>query len=63
MISILKTQAKDLFAELDKVEWPGKEKVVRFTWSVVILSVFVGLYSWGADWVISWVFKFIIPTR
>lgn len=63
MISTLKSQAQELFAELNRVDWPKKEKVVRYTWSVVILSVVVGLFLWLADLGIARLLKFIIPTH
>lgn len=61
MISTIKQQAKDLFAELNRVDWPTKEKVLSSTWTVVAVSVFVGVFLWGADWLISWGMKFILP--
>ena len=61
MISIIKQQAKELLAELNRVDWPSKDKVLSASYSVVAVSVFVGLFLWGADWVISWGMKFILP--
>ena len=61
MISIIKQQTKELLAELNRVDWPSKEKVLSASYSVVAVSVFVGLFLWGADWVISWGMKFILP--
>ncbi|MBL0210216.1 MAG: preprotein translocase subunit SecE [Holophagaceae bacterium] len=63
MISNLKTQVQELFAELNRVDWPKKDKVVRYTWSVTILSVLVGLFLWGSDLGIARLLKFIIPTH
>ncbi|GLH74292.1 hypothetical protein GETHLI_27940 [Geothrix limicola] len=53
MIGAIKQQAKDLFAELDRVDWPSKEKVMTSAWTVAIVSVFVGVYLWSVDWVFS----------
>jgi preprotein translocase subunit SecE len=53
VIGAIKQQARDLFAELDRVDWPSKEKVLTSTWTVVIVSVFVGVYLWSVDWVLS----------
>jgi preprotein translocase subunit SecE len=61
LISIIKQQAKELLAELNRVDWPSKDKVLSASYSVVAVSVFVGLFLWGADWVISWGMKFILP--
>ncbi len=61
MITTIKKQGKDLWAELDRVDWPGKEKVLSATYAVVAVSVFVGFFLWGADLLISWGMKFILP--
>lgn len=53
MIGAIKQQARDLFAELDRVDWPSKEKVLTSTWTVVAVSVFVGAFLWAVDWVLS----------
>lgn len=53
MIGAIKQQARDLFAELDRVDWPSKEKVLSSTYTVVIISAFVGAYLWAVDWVFS----------
>jgi preprotein translocase SecE subunit len=53
VIGAIKQQARDLFAELDRVDWPSKEKVLSSAWTVVIVSVFVGVYLWSVDWVLS----------
>jgi preprotein translocase subunit SecE len=45
------------------VDWPTKDKVLGSTWTVVIVSVFVGVFLWGADWVISWGMKTILPNH
>jgi preprotein translocase subunit SecE len=31
------------------------------TWSIVIVSVFVGFFLWGADLAISYLMKFLLP--
>jgi preprotein translocase SecE subunit len=53
VIGAIKQQAKDLAAELNRVDWPSKEKVMTSAWTVVIVSVFVGVYLWSVDWVFS----------
>ena len=63
MISAIKQQTKELLAELNRVDWPAKDKVLNASYSVVAVSVFVGLFLWGADWVISWGMKFILPSH
>ena len=61
MISTIKQQAKELLAELNRVDWPSKDKVLSASYSVVAVSVFVGLFLWGADWVITWGMQLILP--
>ena len=58
MIGAIKQQAKDLAAELNRVDWPSKEKVMSSAYTVVIISVFVGVYLWSVDWVLSKGFAF-----
>jgi len=61
LISTIKKQSKDLWAELDRVDWPAKQKVLSATYAVVAVSVFVGFFLFGADLLISWGMKFILP--
>ena len=61
MIATIKQQAKDLLTELNRVDWPTKEKVLSAAYAVAAVSVFVGVFLWSADWVISWGMKFILP--
>jgi preprotein translocase subunit SecE len=61
LISTVKHQAKELLAELKRVDWPGKQKVLSASYSVVVVSAFVGLFLFYADKVISWGMSFIIP--
>jgi preprotein translocase SecE subunit len=64
VISAIKQQAKDLSAELNRVDWPSKEKVITSAWTVVIISLFVGAYLWSVDWVLSKGFAFFfLKTR
>ena len=58
MIGAIKKQARDLFAELDRVDWPSKDKVLSSAWTVAIVSVFVGAFLWSVDWVLSKGFAF-----
>jgi preprotein translocase SecE subunit len=61
LISAIKQQARDLFGELNRVDWPSKEKVLTAAYSVAAVSVFVGVFLWSADWVISWGMQFLLP--
>jgi len=61
VIGAIKQQAKDLLAELSRVDWPTKDKVVTSTWSILIVSTFVGFFLWMADWAISYGMKYLLP--
>ena len=61
MISTIKHQAKELLAELKRVDWPGKQKVLSAAYSVAIVSAFVGLFLYAADKVIAWGMAFVLP--
>jgi preprotein translocase subunit SecE len=61
LISLIKRQVKDLAAELGRVDWPTKDKVKSATISVVVVSLLVGVYLWGADVFFSWITKYLLP--
>jgi len=64
VISKIKLQAKDLWVEVhDRVDWPTMDKVRSATLAVVTVSVFVGVFFWGVDWVLSRGIGLIIPHR
>ncbi|MCL1908253.1 MAG: preprotein translocase subunit SecE [Holophagaceae bacterium] len=63
MISVIKRQVKDLAAELNRVDWPTKNKVLSATYAVLVVSIFVGVYLWGADVFFSWVTKYLLPKQ
>ena len=54
-------QTKDLFAELQRVDWPNREKVVSSTVTVVVISIFIGLFLWLADLGLTWVMQRVLP--
>jgi len=61
LISNIKQQTKDLLAELNRVDWPAKAKVMSSTGAVIFVSAFVGVFLYLADLAISWGMKFILP--
>lgn len=61
MITTFKQQAKDLFAELGRVDWPVKEKVLSATYAVVTVSLFFAGFFAVVDWLISKGMTFILP--
>ncbi|MFM8234540.1 MAG: preprotein translocase subunit SecE [Holophagaceae bacterium] len=61
MISSIKKQATDFMEELGRVDWPSQSKVRSASWTVVTISVFVGLFLWGIDWLFSRGFSYLLP--
>lgn len=61
MISTIKQQTKDLAAELKRVDWPSKQKVLSATWAVLVVSALSGTYLFAADWLISMAMRLILP--
>ncbi len=53
MIGAIKQQAKDLATELNRVDWPSREKVLDSAGTVIVISVFVGVYLWSVDLVFA----------
>ena len=47
-------------SELTKVTWPTKDQVIRLTGVVIIISVAVGLFVGGLDFVFTKVVELII---
>jgi len=46
---------------MNRVDWPTKNKVLSATYAVVLVSVIIGVYLWGADILFSWLTKLIVP--
>ncbi len=61
MIGTIKQQARDLKAELDRVDWPSRDKVMSSTSTVIVISVFGGVFLWAADWVLAKGLGFLFP--
>ncbi|MFM8622026.1 MAG: preprotein translocase subunit SecE [Holophagaceae bacterium] len=61
MISLIKKQTADFMEELSRVDWPSQSKVRSASWTVVTISVFVGLFLWGIDWIFSRGLSYFLP--
>lgn len=46
--------------ELKKVVWPSREEVIRLTGVVILVSLFVGVYLGGADFILTKLVEVII---
>ncbi len=51
---------RESYRELKKVVWPTKANVINLTITVVVVSVLVGLFLAGADFVFSRLMRLII---
>jgi preprotein translocase SecE subunit len=63
LISAIKRRTKDLVAELNRVDWPDKQKVLNSTYAVLAVSVLVAAYLWGADVLFNWLTSMLMPGR
>ena len=50
----------DVRSELRKVAWPSRRETVNLTAVVIALSVVVGLFLGGTDFVFQELFKFLL---
>ncbi|PIR58135.1 MAG: preprotein translocase subunit SecE [Parcubacteria group bacterium CG10_big_fil_rev_8_21_14_0_10_38_31] len=52
---------RDTKGELKYVKWPSRKDTVRFTFIVIVVSIFVALYLGFFDFIFSYILdKFII---
>ncbi len=54
---------KEVADELKKVVWPTKEEVIRLTGVVILVSVIVGLFLGGADFILTKLVEVLILRR
>ena len=47
------TFLREVKGELDKVSWPHSSNVVRLTITVIVISLVVGLYLGGLDYLFT----------
>jgi preprotein translocase subunit SecE len=46
--------------ELKRVTWPGQQEVYATTVVVILVSIFIGLYLFAADYVLNLAFEWVI---
>lgn len=46
--------------ELKKVVWPTRDEVIRLTGVVILVSVFVGLFLGGADFILTKLIELVV---
>ena len=51
---------KEVYEELAKVTWPTREQTIRYTILVIIVTVVVGLFLGGFDYILTLLTAFIL---
>ena len=54
------TFLRETYDELKKVVWPTRDEVIRLTLVVIAISIVVGLYIGGIDYIFTKVTEFIV---
>lgn len=55
--------AGDIRDELKKVTWPARSEVIRLTLVVVLISLIIGAYVGGIDFVLAKVLELLTTRR
>jgi preprotein translocase subunit SecE len=51
---------RQTYDELKQVVWPTRNEIIRLTGIVIILSVLMGIYIGGLDWIFSQAIQLIV---
>lgn len=51
---------RETYDELKQVVWPTRNEVVRLTLIVITLSVMIGLYIGGLDWLFTKIMELVL---
>ncbi|HVA96412.1 MAG TPA: preprotein translocase subunit SecE [Candidatus Acidoferrales bacterium] len=54
------TFVRQTYDELRQIVWPSRNEIIRLTGIVIILSVLMGIYIGGLDWVFSQAIQLIV---
>lgn len=55
MLERLTTFLKESRVELKKVTWPTRQETIRYTATVIVLSLAVALFLGGLDYLLQWI--------
>jgi preprotein translocase subunit SecE len=47
------TFVREAYDELRQIVWPSRNEIIRLTGIVIILSILMGLYIGGLDWIFT----------
>jgi preprotein translocase subunit SecE len=56
----VKNYVRESFAELQKVTWPTTEELKGSTYVVVVFSILMSAFVWGADFVLTKLFEAVL---
>ena len=54
---------KEVRDELKKVVWPNRSEVIRLTGVVILVSLFVGVFLGGADFILTKIVEILVAKR
>jgi preprotein translocase subunit SecE len=54
------TFVRQTYDELKQIVWPSRNEIIRLTGIVIILSVLMGIYIGGLDWIFSQAIQLIV---
>ncbi|HWY79904.1 MAG TPA: preprotein translocase subunit SecE [Candidatus Sulfotelmatobacter sp.] len=54
------TFVRQSYDELKQVVWPSRNEIFRLTGIVIILSVLMGLYIGGLDWILTQAIQLVL---
>jgi preprotein translocase subunit SecE len=54
---------KEVRDELQKVVWPTRDEIIRLTAVVILVSLGVGLFLGGTDFILTRLFELLITRR
>jgi preprotein translocase SecE subunit len=54
------TFVREAYDELKQIAWPSRNEIIRLTGIVIILSVLMGIYIGGLDWVFNQALQLIL---
>lgn len=54
------TFLQEVYAELKKVTWPTRTEVIRLTGVVIIISILVGVFVGGLDFIFTSLLQLVV---
>jgi preprotein translocase subunit SecE len=57
------TFVRQTYDELKQVVWPTRKEIFRLTTIVIILSILMGLYIGGLDWILTKAMELFLKSK